>query len=132
MIRHVLLASFTRNSWHRKPMTGIGREWGKLRFSPCCNRRRRNPVSRRAASDIGGVRISPLSSIRLLPFTNTRLCQKRHNVKRTCHVHVAVLKKPKAVPGPSLYELSRNLCGTVNGGPSDLASIQKRLKGYAS
>ena len=48
-------------------MSGIGRECGSARFSPCCKRRSRNPVSRRAASDIGGVLISPWSTIRLLP-----------------------------------------------------------------
>ena len=30
----------------------------------------------------------------------------------------------------SLYELSRDLCGSLTGGPSDLARNPKHLKGY--
>src|SRR5689334_5825469 len=37
----------------------IGRECGKPISSPCCNRRSRNPASRRASVDKGGVLISP-------------------------------------------------------------------------
>ena len=44
----------------------------------------------------------------------------------------ATLKKPTPAPGPSLYERSRDLCGSVNGGPSDLARHKKHLKGYGS
>ena len=44
----------------------------------------------------------------------------------------AMLKQSKADSAPSLYELSRDLCGTVNGGPPDLARSKKRLKGYGS
>ena len=44
----------------------------------------------------------------------------------------AMLKRPKPVSPPSLYELSQDLCGSVNGGPSDLARNKKRLKGYGS
>ena len=32
----------------------------------------------------------------------------------------------------SLYELSRELCGSVTGGPSDLARNPKHLKGYGA
>lgn len=39
-------------------------------------------------------------------------------------------------PGPvgksSLYELSRDLCGSVTGGPCDLAGNKKHLNGYGS
>jgi hypothetical protein len=34
--------------------------------------------------------------------------------------------------GPSLYDLTRDLCGTVNGGPRDLARNKKHLKGYGA
>ena len=33
---------------------------------------------------------------------------------------------------PSLYDLSHDLCGSVTGGPSDLARNKARLKGYGS
>ncbi len=69
MIRHVLFSSFIRNSWQCRPMFGIRRDCGRARTSPCCNRRSRNPVSRRADSDIGGVLISPRRIISALPFT---------------------------------------------------------------
>jgi hypothetical protein len=32
----------------------------------------------------------------------------------------------------SLYELSRDLCGSVTGGPRDLAGNKKHLNGYGS
>jgi hypothetical protein len=35
-------------------------------------------------------------------------------------------------PGPSLYERSRDLCGSLDGGPPDLGRNQKHLKGYGS
>jgi hypothetical protein len=34
--------------------------------------------------------------------------------------------------GLSLYELSRDLCGSVSGGPGDLASNKRHLDGYGS
>jgi predicted DNA-binding protein len=34
--------------------------------------------------------------------------------------------------GSSLYELSRDLCGSVVGGPRDLAANKKHLNGYGS
>jgi hypothetical protein len=34
--------------------------------------------------------------------------------------------------GLSLYELSRDVCGSVFGGPKDLASNKKHLDGYGS
>jgi hypothetical protein len=34
--------------------------------------------------------------------------------------------------GVSLYELSRDLCGSVSGGPRDLASNKAHLNGYGS
>ena len=44
----------------------------------------------------------------------------------------ASLREPKHGSGPSLHEMSRDLCGAVNGGPRDLARNKKRLKGYGS
>ena len=36
-------------------------------------------------------------------------------------------------PGrPSLFEQSQDLCGSVRGGPRDLAANKKHLKGYGS
>jgi hypothetical protein len=34
--------------------------------------------------------------------------------------------------GTSLYELTRDLCGSVGGGPRDLASNKKHLNGYGT
>ena len=34
--------------------------------------------------------------------------------------------------GSSLYEQSRDLCGSVSGGPDDLAANQKHLRDYGS
>jgi hypothetical protein len=38
----------------------------------------------------------------------------------------------RSARGSSLYDLSRDLCGSVNGGPSDLAANKKHLNGYGS
>jgi hypothetical protein len=35
-------------------------------------------------------------------------------------------------PTSTLFDLSRDLCGTVNGGPSELARNKKHLKAYGS
>src|SRR2546425_4139529 len=51
--------SRTRSSWHRRPIDGIGRECGKLRFSPCCSRPSRYPASILPSSEKGGVLIWP-------------------------------------------------------------------------
>jgi len=40
--------------------------------------------------------------------------------------------KAPAASKKSLYELGRDLCGSVNGGPTDLASNKKHLRGYGS
>jgi plasmid stability protein len=37
-----------------------------------------------------------------------------------------------ATGGLTLYELSRDLCGTAHGGPRDLAANKKHLAGYGS
>ncbi len=44
------------------------------------------------------------------------------------------LKSGQALPrsGASLYDLSRDLCGSVTGGPSDLAGNKNHLNGYGS
>ncbi len=52
-------ASRTRSSWQRAPTTGIGREWGIASICPFCSNRSRHPASIRAASEKGGVLISP-------------------------------------------------------------------------
>src|SRR5437667_389048 len=56
--------SGTRSSWHRRPIDGIGRECGKLRFSPCCSLPSRYPASILASSEKGGVLIWPCSQTR--------------------------------------------------------------------
>ena len=40
--------------------------------------------------------------------------------------------RPRSTGGSSLYELSRDLCGTTEGGPRDLAANKKHLNGYGS
>ena len=40
--------------------------------------------------------------------------------------------RPRSTGIPSLYELSRNLCGAAEGGPRDLAANKKHLNGYGS
>ena len=44
----------------------------------------------------------------------------------------ASLQEPAPSPAPSLYNLSRDLCGNVNGGPSDLARNKAHLEGYGT
>jgi hypothetical protein len=39
---------------------------------------------------------------------------------------------PRRTASKSLYELSRDLCGSVSGGPDDLASNKDHLNGYGS
>jgi hypothetical protein len=38
----------------------------------------------------------------------------------------------RSTGGSSLYELSRDLCGSAVGGPRDLAANKKHLNGYGS
>ena len=38
----------------------------------------------------------------------------------------------RAARGASLYDLSRDLCGSVAGGPRDLAANKKHLNGYGA
>ena len=40
--------------------------------------------------------------------------------------------QPRSTGGSSLYELSRDLCGSAVGGPRDLAANKKHLAGYGS
>ena len=40
--------------------------------------------------------------------------------------------QPLATGGSTLYELSRDLCGSAHGGPRDLAANKKHLAGYGS
>jgi len=52
-------------------------------------------------------------------------------------VREALEHRLKAAPlrsagSSSLYELSRDLCGTAEGGPRDLAANKKHLNGYGS
>lgn len=39
-------------------------------------------------------------------------------------------KKPKQVPFISFYDLTRDLCGSVDSGVPDLATNKKYMKGY--
>lgn len=71
VMRNVPASSLIRNSWHRGQTTGIGRECGSPRDSPCCNNLSKYPASRRAAWENGGVLISPrsqTSGLSLLDF----------------------------------------------------------------
>jgi hypothetical protein len=81
--RQLLVSSFIRSSWHRAPTDGIGREAGNPMDSPCCKRRRRNPVSRRAWRDKGGDLTSPCNQARGLSFglTGGSICQNGHTSK---------------------------------------------------
>ena len=40
--------------------------------------------------------------------------------------------QPLPTGGSTLYELSRDLCGSAHGGPRDLAANKKHLAGYGS
>src|SRR2546425_1270848 len=60
-MRQVPPSSFTRNSWQRGPIVGIGRDAGRGTVSPACTRRRSVPTSIRASIEKGGVLISPFS-----------------------------------------------------------------------
>jgi len=40
--------------------------------------------------------------------------------------------EPRSIGSSSLYERSRDLCGSVAGGPRDLAANKKHLNGYGS
>src|SRR2546426_1062809 len=51
MTRNVPASSLIRNSWHRGPMAGMGRECGSPRDSPCCNNLSKYPVSSCAACE---------------------------------------------------------------------------------
>lgn len=42
------------------------------------------------------------------------------------------LKRPRANGRRSLYEMSKDLCGSVRGGPRDLAANPKYLTGYGA
>ena len=46
-------------------------------------------------------------------------------------VEARLREKPVAAT-PSLYDLSRDVCGSVSGGPRDLARNKAHLKGYGS
>ena len=44
----------------------------------------------------------------------------------------ARLREASGAAGPSLFDLSRDLCGSVSGGPRDLARNKAHLKSYGS
>ena len=52
-------------------------------------------------------------------------------VRETVELRLKVRRK-RASPSLSLYDLSRDLCGSVSGGPLDLASNELHLHGYGS
>jgi len=83
-MRQVLSASVMRSSWHRAPTLGMGRECGKLSFSPRCSCRSKKPASRRAAGLKGGDLTCPCSHASGLSFgliLLNRICHIRHIVK---------------------------------------------------
>ena len=67
IIRQVTRSSLMRSSWHRSPIAGIGLEFGKLSFSPRCNRRSSKPASSLAAAENGGVLTAPCNHTSSLP-----------------------------------------------------------------
>jgi hypothetical protein len=75
--------SLIRSSWHLTPTEGMGLEAGIPSDSPCCKRRRRNPVSSLASSDRGGVLTSPCNQARGLSFglMGGSICQNGHTAK---------------------------------------------------
>jgi len=50
-------------------------------------------------------------------------------VRRTLEARLKNGTKPA---GPTLFELTRDLCGSVTGGPRDLARNKRHLKGYGA
>lgn len=60
---------------------------------------------------------------RRLRITPSRL------IRRTLE---ASLKNGNKQAGPTLFELTRDLCGSVTGGPRDLARNKRHLKGYGA
>ena len=60
---------------------------------------------------------------------------RKLGVSRERFVREAVearLREKRAAAPPSLYDLSRDLCGSVKGGPHDLARNKAHRKGYGS
>ena len=60
---------------------------------------------------------------------------RKLGVSRERFVREAVearLQQKRAAAPPSLYDLSRDLCGSVKGGPRDLTRNKAHLKGYGS
>ena len=45
-------------------------------------------------------------------------------------VEVKLAANGASAPRPSLYDLTRDLCGSVTGGPRDLSEKKKHLAGY--
>ncbi len=83
-IRQSLLASFTRSTWQRGPMIGMGREWDMGRFSPSWTLRTRPPASSLASAEKGGVLIFPRSQTSDLLgglMGSVNICQNGHIVK---------------------------------------------------
>ena len=52
-------------------------------------------------------------------------------VRETLENRLKVTQVP-ATDGSTLYELSRDLCGSAHGGPRDLAANKKHLAAYGS
>ncbi|MCX6928674.1 MAG: ribbon-helix-helix domain-containing protein [Verrucomicrobia bacterium] len=52
-------------------------------------------------------------------------------VRETLENRLKATQSP-ATGGSTLYELSRDLCGSAHGGPRDLAANKKHLAGYGS
>ena len=42
------------------------------------------------------------------------------------------LGQGRQIPGATVYDLTRDLCGSARGGPRDLASNKKHLAGYGA
>ena len=68
-MRQVTLSSGIRNSWHREPIDGIGRDHGIDNNSPDCSSLKRYPASILAGENMGGVLISPCNHTSGLSFT---------------------------------------------------------------
>jgi len=104
-MRQVTCASTIRNSWHRAPMRGIGRDWGNANCSPRWSLRRRYPASILASLEKGGVLTCPWSQTSGLScglmeseymsertYSQELILQHNHRFEATTHLRFAVLQ----------------------------------------
>ena len=76
-------------------------------------------------------------TIELPPKLKTRMTSMARRLgispdRFVCEAVAARLQNGSTTTAPSLYDLSRDLCGSLAGEPSDLARNRKHLKGYGA